>query len=432
MIPRLPPSAWHVLAADFMSALGSGLSLPFLLIYLHKIRGLDVEIAAEAIATIGLVALAMNPLGGYLSDRWGPRTLLVAGLVLSGLGTGGWLLVTRPWQAFAVAAIFALGISMSVPAQSALLGSIAAPSQRSAVFSVAHMTLNVGLGVGSLAASLIVDSAHADAFTAIYVLDASTFLIASAIVGRCPLSSSDELQTQSADDRPVGEVRSGYREVFRDRVFVRVWILSAVLVTAGFGQMQTTVPAVAMGEGGLQAQHMGVIYAVNTVVVVALQLIVLRLVANRRRTRVLMALALLWATSWALTFLAAVLPFHRSGVLALFVAATAVFALGETLLAPSLPALVNDLAPEKLRGSYNGALALAYTVGFTAGPLVSGWSIGHGRTTVLLVGLAAACVVTLPLAYGLEGHIADAVNRIPGAPSERGTRRSPERRAGAL
>ena len=42
-----------------------------------------------------------------------------------------------------------------------------------------------------------------------------------------------------------------------------------------------------------------------------------------------------------------------------FAAANVAFALGETLVSPTLPAIVNDLAPDSLRGRYNGAYVLA-------------------------------------------------------------------------
>src|SRR5215208_2544508 len=73
LVPALPRAAWVVLAGDAVSALGSGLTLPFLLVYLHQARGLDLGPASLAVATVAIAGLAGNPFGGALSDRVGAR-----------------------------------------------------------------------------------------------------------------------------------------------------------------------------------------------------------------------------------------------------------------------------------------------------------------------------------------------------------------------
>jgi MFS family permease len=54
---------------------------------------------------------------------------------------------------------------------------------------------------------------------------------------------------------------------------------------------------------------------------------------------------------------------------AAFVTAMVIFALGETLLSPTLPAIINDLAPPEAAGRYNGLGTLAFTTGFLLGPV---------------------------------------------------------------
>jgi hypothetical protein len=50
LVPALPRSAWVVLGGDFASAVGSGLTLPFLFVYAHQVHGL-VSIARPATFT---------------------------------------------------------------------------------------------------------------------------------------------------------------------------------------------------------------------------------------------------------------------------------------------------------------------------------------------------------------------------------------------
>ena len=93
LIPVLSRPAWLVLAADALSAVGSGLSLPFLLIYLNQVRGIGLTTAGAAAAMIPLASLAGNPIGGALADRAGARDTLIGGVVICALGTGSLALV---------------------------------------------------------------------------------------------------------------------------------------------------------------------------------------------------------------------------------------------------------------------------------------------------------------------------------------------------
>jgi len=55
--PALPRPAWVVPGGDFVSAVGSGLTLPCLFIYAHLVRGLGYGTAGLVVAMIALVVL---------------------------------------------------------------------------------------------------------------------------------------------------------------------------------------------------------------------------------------------------------------------------------------------------------------------------------------------------------------------------------------
>ena len=94
----------------------------------------------------------------------------------------------------------------------------------------------------------------------------------------------------------------------------------------------------------------------------------------------------------------------------------AVLALGETALAPTMPALVNDLAPAPLRGRYNGAFALASTSGFMFGPLVAGSALAAGFDDALLATLIAACALAALAATRLGRTLPPTLNAAGATP----------------
>jgi MFS family permease len=87
LIPALPRAAWVVLGGDFVSAVGSGLTLPCLFVYAHQVRHLGYGTAGLVVAAVALASLAGNPLGGALADRWTPRRAVMAGLVVAAAGS---------------------------------------------------------------------------------------------------------------------------------------------------------------------------------------------------------------------------------------------------------------------------------------------------------------------------------------------------------
>jgi MFS family permease len=96
----------------------------------------------------------------------------------------------------------------------------------------------------------------------------------------------------------------------------------------------------------------------NTATIVLLQLLVLQRIQGRRLTRVILVLSV-WAVSWLMTGLCSLSPGSRLAA-TLVICAMAVFALGETLLQPTLPAITNDLSPDHLHGRYNAVMAGAF------------------------------------------------------------------------
>lgn len=409
LLPDLPRAAWIVLGGDALVALGSGLTSPFLVVYLHEARGLGLALAGLALATLAGAGLAGNPLGGWLSDRAGPRNALVVGLVVAAAGSLALALVSTPWQALAAAALLGLGAAISWPALDALLASVVAPHQRASAFALRHATLNAGLGLGALLAALLLAGGPPSRLALLYVIDALSFLAFVPILLAAPA-----LARTGPARAAASAARAGYREVLRDPLFRRLWALMALLVAAGYAQYHAAFPAYARAAGELGASGLGLAFAANMFTVVGAQLVVLRLFAGRRRTRGVALVGALFAAAWGITLLAGQLA--GAGATALFALAMVVLGLAETALAPTMPALVNDLAPERLRGRYNGAFALAWTSGFMVGPLLAGPALAAGLGDALLLVLVAACGLAVLAAVRLERTLPPALNLAPAAP----------------
>jgi MFS family permease len=317
-------------------------------------------------------------------------------------------------SALVAATLIALGVSGAWPSQTALLARLVPSDDRQWLFGIWFMLLNLGIGLGGLLAALIVDVDSSGTFSALYLVNAMSYLAYVAVLLTLPVSlarhaADDELELSSAEcDGAVEDVRAnGYRAVLRDRTFLQLLATATVLVVFGYAQLEVGLAVYATQVMDLDARWLGVAFALNTVTIVVAQLFVLARLEGRSRSRALAAAALCWAASWAILALSS--PFSATALLVVGLALTAmVFALGETLWSPTMPALVNDLAPDRLRGRYNALSTLTWNVGGVLGPVFAGFLLGSGQHRIWSVVTVVGCLLGAAGALALRQRLSPA------------------------
>src|SRR5215468_2154477 len=119
--PRLPREVWLLQLGGVMNSFGNGVILPFLVIYLHDVRGFGLGISGLIVSVSAAAQLSAGVLAGPLVDRLGARTVLGAGLVMQSIGIGLLPLVRQPWHGFVLIAIEGAGSAGFWPSQSTLI-----------------------------------------------------------------------------------------------------------------------------------------------------------------------------------------------------------------------------------------------------------------------------------------------------------------------
>src|SRR5205085_91427 len=87
---------------------------PFLLIYLHNVRGIPFGLAGSAAAVQSAAALASGFLGGTLSDRAGPKRVLLGALAVMTVAFGLMPLIRTAPEAFAIYTLWGIGSGRAV------------------------------------------------------------------------------------------------------------------------------------------------------------------------------------------------------------------------------------------------------------------------------------------------------------------------------
>ena len=123
----------------------------------------------------------------------------------------------------------------------------------------------------ALVAAAVVSFESTSSFQLLYLLDAASFLLFAPLL-LFALRGVGDRPEPDHEGRPAR-----YRIVLRDRIFLRIVVLTALICGAGYAQMATAFPAFATDEGGISAAALGLVFAVNTVAVSVLQLPALKL-----------------------------------------------------------------------------------------------------------------------------------------------------------
>ncbi len=338
----LPRCIWMLALSTLINRLGT-MVMFFMTLYLVQGRGWKEAEAATAMLLYGLGALAVSPFSGRLADRMGHRRLLAWSLVSSAL-----VLMLIPW-AGSKALFYPLVVLWSAlnqafwPASGALIADLTAPEQRKQAFVLHRLASNLGIALGPAAGGLIAQHS----FRALFWIDGLTTLLGAAVlVAWVPATAVVAHE---------GGSLSGWRD--RNLLFLLLGLLPVTLV---FTQIHGSLPLWVSRDLAYGPRIFGLVFTLNTVLILLLEVALNTRLANWRPGRQLALGSLLIAMGFGFTGLAQTLP-----LLALTVIA---WSLGEMILLPASSEAVASLAPADRRGEYMGLYSLSWTLGMTLGP----------------------------------------------------------------
>lgn len=413
-LPRLQPGQGWFVASSLVNSLGSGLFYPFAVLYFHQVAGLSLPLVGLGLTVATGLSLATVPAQGALVDRVGARSILIAAHLLRAGGFLAYLLVHSFPVFLLLAALVAIG--SSTPAGSVLVAEIAAPEDRDRWFGLSRVLVNAGLGAGGLLGGVAVATGGIAGYQWIVVLNALSFVVAAGMVARLRMPAakasmrvSSQATTRDATDGGSGvEAASdgarawGYWAVLRDRPFLGLVGASVLLWMSIFSVDLGLAPYV-VSVLRAPAWIPGVLFGINTSLIVLAQVPVMGLLASRRRTRAMMAAGLGYAAVFLCLAGARLVP--ASALLAYLCATMLLSTAAELILAPSIVALAAAVAPASLRGRYLALSGLSGSAAMAITPLLA---------TALLAARPAALWLTLaPLMVGAAASVSLLERRLP-------------------
>ncbi len=396
MNPRLSGKTRLFLAGNTLSMLGTGLVLPFMIIYFHQARDIVLPEVGEMLAAGAATGLVVVMVCGSLMDRVGAR--LVLGVILLGQVVAEVALALAHNTMTAWPAVLFYGATwtpMFSGISTMLHGLTPEPDLQQRAFAVNFTAQNMALGIGAAVAAVVVRAHHPGTFQVLFLANGLTCLLFAFLLPALP---------NPRRTRVVNEARVGYRDVLGHRGLRLMILASLLLAFSGPSTFDSGLPAFASVADHISDHAIAVSFTINTAVIVAFQMLVLRLVRRHRRTFGLVVVGLFWAVSWTLLGFAEVVDGSGWRIVILF-AFTGLFGVGETFVAPTRGPLINSLANDRIRGRANSISGFASSAMLIVCPAMVTSLVASHLEVVLIALLGLGSLGIVAIAVRLRGAL---------------------------
>jgi MFS family permease len=374
----LPREVW-LLAGGLLINRAGTMVLPFLSLYLTRDLGLTAAAAGLIIGSFGLGAMAGSFIGGWLSDRLDPVRVQLLSLFASGIGFLAFTQFER-FSALTIGVFVVATISEAFrPALMAAVAHRSSPEIRARAFALIRLAANLGMAVGPAAAGILAIYGY----VWIFVGDALTCWAAAVMLMATLTETTPGIDTDHAQDT----IRHG--SPWRDLPFMAFLFLLTVLAMA-FLQVWSTMPLYLRSIFEMSERAIGLLLALNALIIVLTEMLLIRAVENRDRMHMVGLGAFLVCCGLAF------LSFGSTWMVA--VVSMVILTVGEMLSMPIANAVVAERAGTASVGRYMGAYSLAFSAAFVVGPIVGTAVYQNFGPRILWLGIGA---IGLALALAL-------------------------------
>ena len=242
-----------------VAIIGLGIIWPLIPVYALDLGATGFQVGM-IIASFNIARVFANPISGRLSDRWGRKPFIVAGLFLYAVVSIFYILATDVNDLILVRFLHGLTSVLVVPVAMALAADIAPDNKLARYIGTLNMAVMLGLGVGPMLGGIIRDTLGMNA--AFYAMGILALLT---VIGVMLLIPSDLIGSESKIKKPVAPIK----DLLKHRVVLGLFFLR-LFVASGQGSVYTFLPLLGI-EMGITSSEVGIILGVNIFLIAVLQ-----------------------------------------------------------------------------------------------------------------------------------------------------------------
>ncbi|SMQ76052.1 Predicted arabinose efflux permease, MFS family [Bacillus sp. OV166] len=371
-IGQYHPIVWVLLLGTVLSRGSAFMTLPFLSIYLSRHMDLSPIVIGLTVGMSPLMATVGGFIGGHLSDRFGRKPIMLTALFALAFVYYGFTLASGQGWFILLNALNGLCTSFFEPTSQALMADLTSKEKRMKVYSLRYTAMNIGASVGPLIGAYLASTAAKLSFA----ITGTTYLIYAIVL--VYFMKKLVIQTDKISKKVVS-LGDAFWIIKTDKA-LRYLIIGIILVNIGYVQIDSNLPQILEGTVDNGIVIFSSLITINALMVVFLQMPI-SYVAEKFRLMQVMVVGAIFMAAGLIAF-----SFVSGWVTAIL--AIVLLTLGEILIFPSNSMMIDQLAPEHLRGTYFGA-AQFRKIGNFLGPVIGGYilSLYQGQIMFWIIAL---------------------------------------------
>ncbi|MFP5113166.1 MDR family MFS transporter [Bacillaceae bacterium C204] len=365
-IGQFHPIVWVLLIGTVLSRGAAFMTLPFLSIYLSRHMDLSPIVIGLTVGMSPLMATVGGFIGGHLSDRFGRKPVMLISIFTVALVYFGFTAATGQGWFILLNALNGLCNSFFEPTSQALMADLTDKEKRMKVYSLRYTAMNIGASVGPLVGAYLASTSAKLSFA----ITGTTYLLYSFVL---VILLKKFVLPQAGHSKRVVSFGDAFTILRTDKA-LRYLIIGIILVNMGYVQIDSNLPQILEGNVENGIIIFSTLITINAVMVVFLQMPISHVAEKFRLMQVMVVgtvfmaaglVAFSFVTGWTTAILAIVL-----------------LTIGEILIFPSNSMMIDQLAPEHLRGTYFGA-AQFRKIGNFLGPLIGGYLLSQFQGQIM-------------------------------------------------
>ena len=356
VIQYFHPLVWIILSGTIFARTASFMAIPFIALYLHNELDASPLIIGLTVGTAPLFSTFGGLIGGYLTDRFERKTVIIITVFVWSLTFLGFAFAPSASFFIVLNALNGLCRSFFEPGTQALMIDFTEDDKKRRLFTVRYTAINIAAVIGPLLGVWIANLSSAStpfmitgAMYAIY----GVFLLF--VLNRYPSKQKKLEQNQG--------VRHIFQALAKDYVLFML-IVGAILISLGYSQFSSTLPQLIAFHLEDAVKIFSYCIVANSITVLTLQYPLTVLTEKMSLYRSLVIGIVIFACGLGL--------FNVSTAAWMFVASMVVFSIGEIFTFPLMNAAIEEIAPSDQKATYLGAAQLNNIGGFV-GPIFGGW-----------------------------------------------------------
>lgn len=375
----------------FIALLGQGMVIPILPDYLKQF-GAAGTAAGYMVAAFGAAQFLFSPIGGQLSDRFGRKKLIIAGLFFTVISDYLFAVGHNLPLLYAARFIGGIGLGLMVPSVMAYVADSTTPATRAKGMGYLGAAMNLGMVLGPGLGGLIAGFG----IRAPYYWAAGLGLLATvmSLLLRETLTPERRAAAAAAGHTERTSVGKQIADSFRTPYFH--YLLLALVMTFGLVNYETVYSLFVEQKYGFDAGKISIIITLGAIIGVICQIWLLDRMVRRFGEMKLIRLSLI------VTAIALLLMLIKFNLIYLLLVSALFFAFN-SFLRPTVGTLIANAAGE--RQGYAAGLNTTYTsLGSIIGPLLAGWLFDVQLNLPYLLG-AVILAAALGLTIGRFGRV---------------------------